>query len=1004
MKKRVLSLLLALTLALSLLPAAAWAGDVEGGGITITFSASKGDVGFYFPSGEITVAPGTAAAYGYSNGSGVGADKVTMLDALVKAHVNKYGSAFTSAPNNYLVVSSSGFVTKAFGEQSSNSAQLVNGGILSDDLGNGYTANTAVLSDGDCVKFIFFADPSSCDIYSYFADDSGNLLVSAAVRSGGPLGLTLMGGCLGSLLYPSYYGPYVPAGLDGSEGEGVFSLYYVDSSGELKTPIGGVTPDADGKFTLTAPADPGTYILSAMDVDSADTPITLPWLKLTVTDGEPTAVQTAAAAMENLTWSQIGGANKSPSTLRENFTLPTSVYPGTTIAWSCADYDYNVFSIYGNKAYVTRPTSGKPDRSFTLKAEIKVDGSDEVQATKTFAVTVPAESYNGNGRQTAVDFNKLMDGIAGAYTSTADPWVILDMAGYGTDLYGSNTPDTTTVANCAKWALAQHAAGKDCTGIVTAMLALDSGFASTPNIAAFALLASQAANNAAGITGYKTALLNAQKNGGWNYGYGDAADVDTTAMVVAALAPYYGSDAGIKTAVDKAVSFFSSSQDTNGAWGNANSTAMVVTALSALGIDAHTDTRFIKNFHSAAEGLLYYGFVYTDPYAYPASTDYGFGYGGNVVANTLATEQGFRALVAYARFKESKAAYNIYLDADVSKEAPTDPNIKTTTVPDYVPPTGSITVSFTLVGDTVHGNGPHTAYITWIPATTITVQSGSTVGTVFTSILSKNSYTYVGAAQGYVSSITTPGGVTLSEKSNGKNSGWMYSVNGVDAAVGLNDYVLSNGDTIRWFYEDDYTTRSGMGGDSQKPGTSADVKYVDVSEAAWYKDAVSYVAKKGLIAGTGADTFSPSATLSRAMLVTALWNLAGNPSATACAGFVDVADGAYYAEAVNWAKSAGVAAGYGSAFGANDPITRQQLAAMLFGYAKRMGYDTAKAASLAAFTDVGSITDWAKAAAEWANAEGLMTGRTTSTLAPLGTATRAETATVLMRFCTNLIK
>ena len=140
------------------------------------------------------------------------------------------------------------------------------------------------------------------------------------------------------------------------------------------------------------------------------------------------------------------------------------------------------------------------------------------------------------------------------------------------------------------------------------------------------------------------------------------------------------------------------------------------------------------------------------------------------------------------------------------------------------------------------------------------------------------------------------------------------------------------------------------------------------------------------------------------MLVTVLHSLDGKPAAGK-GGFTDVADGAWYANAVAWAAEHGIVSGVSdSAFAPNGAITREQLAVMLYRYAQYKGYDVSKTADLSGYADQGSISDWAAQAVQWACGSGLMTGRSANSLAPAGTLTRAEAATMLKAFCENVKK
>lgn len=178
--------------------------------------------------------------------------------------------------------------------------------------------------------------------------------------------------------------------------------------------------------------------------------------------------------------------------------------------------------------------------------------------------------------------------------------------------------------------------------------------------------------------------------------------------------------------------------------------------------------------------------------------------------------------------------------------------------------------------------------------------------------------------------------------------------------------------------------------------------FADVAPASWYHDAVQYVYENGMMNGTSDTLFSPDATVTRAMIVTILYRLENAPAAAA-SGFTDVAAGMYYADAVGWATANGIVNGVSETrFAPDDPITREQLAAILYRYAQFKGYDVTGSADLGAYTDAAQISAYAAAAMQWANAEGLINGDSATTINPQGNATRAEAATILMRFCQDI--
>ena len=176
--------------------------------------------------------------------------------------------------------------------------------------------------------------------------------------------------------------------------------------------------------------------------------------------------------------------------------------------------------------------------------------------------------------------------------------------------------------------------------------------------------------------------------------------------------------------------------------------------------------------------------------------------------------------------------------------------------------------------------------------------------------------------------------------------------------------------------------------------------FTDVTSGDWFYDAVAYVYDKGMMEGTTDTTFAPAMNLTRSMIAQVLYNLEERPEAPGAAGFPDVAAGAWYADAVNWAAARGIVKGYDTgAFGPEDSVTREQLAAILYRYAQAKGYDTTQGGmAVREFSDSASISDWAQTAMSWAVNAQVLSGKGNGVLDPQGTATRAEVAQMLMNF------
>lgn len=174
--------------------------------------------------------------------------------------------------------------------------------------------------------------------------------------------------------------------------------------------------------------------------------------------------------------------------------------------------------------------------------------------------------------------------------------------------------------------------------------------------------------------------------------------------------------------------------------------------------------------------------------------------------------------------------------------------------------------------------------------------------------------------------------------------------------------------------------------------------FTDVPTSAWFYDSVRNVYENYIMNGVSPTLFQPNGTMSRAMVATVLWRLEGEPEMDDTSVFTDVPRGQWYTQAITWAYEQGIITGYGGGrFGPQDNVTRQQLAAMLFRYAKTMDLDGGERATLSAYRDQGQVADWAREAFAWAVAKGHINGTSPTTLSPTGTATRAQCAAILTR-------
>lgn len=177
------------------------------------------------------------------------------------------------------------------------------------------------------------------------------------------------------------------------------------------------------------------------------------------------------------------------------------------------------------------------------------------------------------------------------------------------------------------------------------------------------------------------------------------------------------------------------------------------------------------------------------------------------------------------------------------------------------------------------------------------------------------------------------------------------------------------------------------------------IGFSDVEEKAWYFDSVMYAVNNGLFNGLSETTFGPNETMTRAMLVTVLYRLEGQPGVSGGASFKDVPQNTWYTKAVKWAADHKIVNGMGNdRFAPNDNVTREQMASILYRYSRWNGRDVSALGNISAFKDAAAVSAYANKAVRWAVGEGLIKGKESNQLDPTGNATRAEVATILHRY------
>lgn len=471
---------------------------------------------------------------------------------------------------------------------------------------------------------------------------------------------------------------------------------------------------------------------------------------------------------------------------------------------------------------------------------IDFSGDAQKEALEKMALRSNAE-VNAALKKLFPDPVKVMDTVAAANTERAADWWAMDMGAYAraypdkgvalteaakqnyinaaiTAIQSAGATDTTY----DKAILALTANGVDATKLYptanssTALNAITLLNKANKSTSAWSAPYTLAAYNQADFTGTQNyeqqlveALLRAQKaDGSWD----EWGTIDTTANVLAGLA-FYAGDSRVKTAIDKAVDYLATQLGESGIYSdafsgpNANSTAMVIIGLTAVGVDPEKDARFSRNGLSVVEGLM----------SFALANNTGFGFTDNISYNDAATEQSFRALIALTQFRAVGKAFNVY-DFSAGKTEPAYASGTGETEKPPEEPTQGEDITVTVTISTPDG--------TWL-SKSVTVKKGSTVYHAFAKALEGSGITAVGAESGYIRSMTK-GGVTYGEFTAGPNSGWLYKVNGRLPSLPLTQQAVADKDYVLWYYTSDWKTDPDAGKMGDEEVTAADViKLID---------------------------------------------------------------------------------------------------------------------------------------------------------------------------------
>ncbi len=727
---------------------------------------------------------------------------------------------------------------------------------------------------------------------------------------------------------------------------------------------------------------------------------------------ELTDAQKVSLAKEELTWNKIKGLNKSPSEITSSLELPSKIEISdigeVSVTWSGLDGE-----ILGEKGkLLSRPQSA------TEIALVATLTSGENSDTCEFELNIlPLTEKEARDEQ----ISTLLENIAETYTGKSSYWEVMDIGAYK-----KYAPETEAVlsdsakqafintsikavsesekdTDLSKVILALTAQGKDATRLYTvnsnapidAVEKLNNSEHSTSVWSAPYTLATYNRNefkNRKNELYLVNALLASQgENGAWDE-YGT---IDTTANAIAGLAFYMNDEdstvkANVNEAIEAALTYLSSQQNADGSFSdswsgrNSNSTAMVAIALAAAGVDVEKDARFVKSGNSIIDGLL----------SFALEDNIGFGYTDNTTASDYSTEQAFRALIALAGAIKANTAYNVYdlngaslhparaTDAYTGGNGPSEPQ------------GNQISVSLTIRTDSEY----------WLSAYTVTLPGdGATVYHAFVNGCNENNIKYKGADKGYVSSISK-GNKTLAEFGAGKNSGWLYKLNGEAPLLGIRECNIKSGDSIQFFYTRDYTKEPELGNWSnsadeqeqqEEPKETVETKkFDDVAETHWAKAYIYDLAERGILNGRG-NSFAPDDKITRAEFVAILSRTCAEESYGETS-FADVKKESWYAKNVAWATKSGITNGINEkTFAPNANITREDMAVMLMRYIALKKIHLEERNEEIEFTDIGETSAYAKEAVVMMQKTGIISGMGNSAFAPKNFATRAQVAKMI---------
>lgn len=1040
----------------------------EGAEITVSASASAAGA-FIANERELSVSSGEAEKYGFTDSVENG---VSALDVLVALHEKKYGSEFTAANVGDYLAESGGWLTKAFGQSASASGYLPN---------HAYTDKMITqeqMSDGDTFEFFFYENAAYyTDYYTHLDDFTVKAGEEKTINSGGWEFMT----------------GYSPTPITHA-GEGV-KLAFVNKDGTL-TPIEGAESDANGdikvtfdtagtyEVSLTGAVACQGFNYSTYEYEDTVAPVIPSVTTVTVTEevklsGDGTEADPyIIGSYDDLAYLRDSFINKGQSMRNKYFklsadiTLPADWEPiGCYIDKSISDAQngQNIYAfsgvLDGDNHTVTVAEGGQPLFFAVADAQVKnlniygkrienaglvsgsfVNyGSDGDYATgvpamitldkvtlKSGSSTLKSGLVNGGGsganrvvinnctveNDVTVGYTGEESGIGsfvGALNGTISGSVssakVLGVNAVG----GLAGRKGQAIGDCSVTdSVFQGAVDASGTG-VGGILGTGYESADAPNAQPINIENCFAAADVAGGT-YVGGILGSESGIKQAWNKGSVTDCFFYGELSAAADGVKGGIVGYLESLDKNQTV-------------ANNYYLTKTASSGIG---GIGNLFVKSENATAVSDVIKN-ITTD-------AEYGIDYAFDInAAAAAATASEFKNGTVLKKLTSSETGHGNWIQGEAYPVFDGMPKKPAGDSHGTGSDKSTITVTITIKGDNihdsdsdgkVHGNTKG-GLQTWVSKKSFTVESVTTVAELIKQTLDKEGMTWDNPTGNYIKSITKDG-VTLKELGNGKNSGWLYTLNNKLPSNGIADQYLENGDSVILFYTDDWSTENGNekwkksgGGSSSStvksttaPTTAPEAspspentaspsetqepdngkEFMDVPKTHWAYSSIEKLTEKGILSGRSEDLFAPEENITRAEFAAVLSRMSGDALTETYTGFSDVAEDMWYAPNVAWAVKVGVVSGKSSElFAPEENITRQDMAVMLERYAEYKSLTLSDNNGADNFTDRESVAQYARLSVDKLCRAGVIAGMEDGAFAPLMYASRAQAAGMISR-------